>query len=86
MASLKDGRSVAAPDVALPHTVDGKHMDRGFIKHTPKAAHGSDRAPPKMGAYPAPASGAHGYGHTSDKRSGHERVSGDSRAHRIGRK
>ena len=86
MASYKDGRSVAAPDVALPHSTDGKHKDGGFVKHSPKAAHGSDRAPPKMGAYPAPASGAHGYGHAPDRREGHLRVSGDSRAHRIGKK
>jgi hypothetical protein len=82
--SHKDGRSVAAPDVALSHTVAGSHMDTGFIKHVPKAAHGRDRAPPKTGAYPAPATGAHGYGHSDRK--GHERNSGDGRAHRIGKR
>lgn len=76
-------RSVAGPDVALPHTAAGKHMDN-WLRHEPKASHGSDRAPPKHGAYPAPASGAHGYGHSA--REGHLRNSGDSRAHRIGRK
>ena len=78
-------RSVAAADVALVHTVAGKQMDN-WLRHEPKASHGKDRAPPKMGAYPAPAAGAHGYGHAPDHRSGHLRMSGHSGAHRIGKK
>jgi len=76
-------RSVAAPDVALVHTVQGKRTDN-WLKHEPKASHGHHMAPKKHGPAPAPAVGAHGYGHSS--REGHLRNSGDSRAHRIGKR
>ena len=81
-------RSVAGPDVALPHRVAGEHYDGGFQKHLPPAAHHRNSPPKKDGAYPAPlpAHARHGYGHDATQHSGHLRNSGDPRAHRIGRK
>ena len=78
--------SIAAADVVLPHQVAGRKYDHDFMKYSPAGSRNSAGAPPKLGAYPAPAKGAHGYGHGADRRSGHERVSGDSRAHRIGKR
>jgi Family of unknown function (DUF6496) len=81
-------RSVAGPDVALPHQVAGRHYDGGFVEYLPKAAQNVDRAPAKLGAYPAPlpAHARHGYGHDATQHSGHLRNSGDPRAHRIGKR
>jgi hypothetical protein len=81
-------RSVAGPDVALPHRNAGAHRDSGFVEYMPKIAHGPDRAPRKEGPAPGvlPASAAHGYRHDATQRSGHLRNSGDSRAHRIGKR
>ena len=75
-------RSVAAADVALVHTVAGKHMDN-WLRHEPAGSHGRDRSPPKMGCYPADAETPDGF---RQRRDGKLRVSGDERAHRIGRR
>src|SRR5262252_4370304 len=40
-------RSVAGPDVALPHRVAGKHYDQGFIQPLPEAAHHRNSPPKK---------------------------------------
>ena len=92
-------RSVAAADVMLPHSSMGTLKNRSFHNQgfdrapqnqphygkmgTPYRPPGPE-SPPKFGPYPAPASGADGYRHQA--RHGHERLSGDPRAHRIGKR
>lgn len=50
---------------------------------------GSMYAPKTVGNTPMPTAGSsqpHGYGHTASQRDGHLRLSGDPKAHRIGKR
>lgn len=82
------GRSPAAPDVVLVHTVAGHGSGRSFDRDLPAAAQGMDRGPRKLGPAPAPlrAEHSHSYGHDATQRRGHLRTSGHSGAHQIGKR
>lgn len=80
------GRSVAAPDVVLVHTVAGQ--GGSFSHDLPASARGMERGPMKHGPAPAPlrAEHSHGYRHDATQRQGHLRTSGHSGAHQIGKR
>ncbi len=84
MAKFEDRnkRSVAAADVALPHRSYGV-FHKGPYDNAPGAC--ENRQPPKEGPYPGvlPESETSGYG---QKRDGHMRLSGDPRAHQVGKR